>query len=89
VALSSSSRNLHRLDSRAVAADFIGRQSCASDAENNVFALMAAILLLANLVIFYFFTYPVNVETANWTVMPDNWEVLRGQWSYVMLSMQA
>jgi hypothetical protein len=49
-------------------------------AESNLLALMAAILLFANLIIFYFFTYPVNVETVNWTVMPDNWEVLRRQW---------
>ncbi len=48
--------------------------------ENNVLALMAAIFLLANLVIFYVFTYPVNVTTQNWTLMPDNWEALRGQW---------
>jgi len=32
--------------------------------------------------IFYFFTYPVNVSTQNWTLMPDNWEALRRQWEY-------
>jgi hypothetical protein len=50
--------------------------------EKNVLALGAAALILANLVIFYFFTYPVNVATKNWTVMPDNWEALRRQWEF-------
>lgn len=49
-------------------------------AEHNLLALMAALLLLTNLIVFYVFTYPVNVETANWTVMSDNWESLRLQW---------
>jgi hypothetical protein len=46
----------------------------------NVLALGAAALIMANLVIFYFFTYPVNVATENWTVMPDNWHALRRRW---------
>lgn len=50
--------------------------------ERNLFALGAAALILANLVIFYFFTYPVNVTTQNWTVMTDNWEALRRRWEY-------
>jgi len=50
--------------------------------EKNLLALGAAALILTNLVIFYFFTYPVNVTTQNWTLMPDNWEALRGQWEY-------
>jgi hypothetical protein len=50
--------------------------------ERNQLALAAAALLLANLVIFYFFTYPVNLTTQNWTLLPDNWEVLRTQWEY-------
>lgn len=43
-------------------------------AESNLLALTATILLLANLMIFYFFTYPPNVATVNWAVIPDNWE---------------
>jgi hypothetical protein len=50
--------------------------------EKNPFALGAAALILTNLAIFYFVTHPVNVETRNWTVMPDNWEALRRQWEY-------
>lgn len=48
----------------------------------NLLALGAAALILANLVIFYLFTYPVNVTTQNWTLVPDNWETLRRQWEY-------
>jgi len=50
--------------------------------ENNLLALAAAALILANLVIFYLVTYPVNTTTQNWTLMPDNWEALRKQWEY-------
>jgi hypothetical protein len=50
--------------------------------DKNLIALGAAALILTNLVIFYFFTYPVNVSTQNWTLMPDNWETLRRQWEY-------
>ena len=50
--------------------------------EKNLFALAAAALILTNLVTFYFFTYPVNVTTQNWTLMPDSWEALRRQWEY-------
>lgn len=48
--------------------------------DRNLLALAAATLILINLVIFYFFTYPVNGVTENWTIMPDNWEALRRQW---------
>ena len=32
--------------------------------------------------IFWTFTYPANQQTANWTLLPDNWEDLRRQWEY-------
>jgi hypothetical protein len=50
--------------------------------EKNLFALGAAAFILTSLLIFYFFTYPVNVSTQNWTLMPDNWAALRQQWEY-------
>jgi len=50
--------------------------------EKNLLALGAAALILSNLVIFYFFTYPVNVATENWTAMSENWETLRRQWEF-------
>jgi hypothetical protein len=50
--------------------------------EKNILAVGAAVLIAANLAIFYFFTYPVNIATQNWTLMPDNWQALRRQWEY-------
>ena len=32
--------------------------------------------------VFWTFTYPTNVATANWTVSPDNWARLRLQWEF-------
>jgi hypothetical protein len=49
-----------------------------------VFALtLAAFLcLLAAHFVFWIFTFPANQETANWTVLADNWMALRAQWEY-------
>jgi len=44
--------------------------------------LVAIGCLLAAQGVFWIFTYPANVATANWTVQPDNWETLRRQWEY-------
>jgi len=32
--------------------------------------------------IFWLLTYPANTATANWTMLPENWEALRRQWEY-------
>jgi hypothetical protein len=32
--------------------------------------------------IFWIYTFPANVATANWTQRPENWETLRSQWEY-------
>lgn len=32
--------------------------------------------------VFWTFTYPANVATRNWTVVPANWQALRVQWEY-------
>ena len=45
-------------------------------------ALAAAALILANLVIFFVWTQPVNAITANWTTRPENCQTLRHQWEY-------
>lgn len=45
-------------------------------------ALLAFLCITANLIIFFSFTFPVNQQTNNWTVLPDNWLVLRTQWEY-------
>ena len=46
------------------------------------FALIALLLLIGELVVFWGFTAPVNSATDNWTMLPANWEQLRAQWEY-------
>jgi hypothetical protein len=46
------------------------------------FALLAFVLVAANLIIFFVWTYPANVATNNWTTVPANWDELRRQWEY-------
>src|SRR6267154_4202711 len=45
-------------------------------------AIVGAALIGLNLTIFSFWTYPANAFTENWSVCPDNWEILRRQWEY-------
>lgn len=45
-------------------------------------AVLAALCLAANLMIFFAWTYPANVATNNWTITPTNWSELRRQWEY-------
>jgi hypothetical protein len=45
-------------------------------------ALAAFVLIALTLVIFFIWTQPANAATTNWTVVPDNWQVLRTQWEY-------
>jgi MFS family permease len=47
-----------------------------------VLTLLALASVLAAQALFWTFTYPANVATANWTVQPDDWEKLRPQWEY-------
>jgi hypothetical protein len=35
---------------------------------------------------FWFFTFPANAATDNWTVIPLNWATLRAQWEYSHLA---
>ena len=42
--------------------------------------LLAVACLAGGLAIFFAFTYPANVATANWTVAPADWQALRWQW---------
>jgi len=43
---------------------------------------LALLCILGAQVVFWVYTYPVNVQTQNWTMLPDNWEALRAQWEY-------
>ena len=45
-------------------------------------SLLSFLLLAATQVVFWVFIYPMNALTRNWTVMPDNLEVVRRQWEY-------
>ena len=44
--------------------------------------LLGFLGLALSQVVFWTFTYPVNVATNSWTMMPDNWESLRATWEY-------
>jgi hypothetical protein len=44
-----------------------------------VYGLVALAVMLA---VFFTWTYPGNVATRNWTVVVDNWQVLRTHWEY-------
>jgi hypothetical protein len=45
-------------------------------------ATLALACSIAFLAVFFTWTYPANVATENWTVIPDNWQSLRTQWEY-------
>lgn len=45
-------------------------------------ALAAFALVAATLAIFFAWTYPANVATENWTVVPADWQALRAQWEW-------
>jgi hypothetical protein len=45
-------------------------------------ALAAFLCIAATLVIFFAWTYPANVATNNWTVVPPDWAELRTRWEY-------
>lgn len=52
--------------------------------KHNSFALILAALLCiaATQLVFWIFTYPVNVQTKNWTVLPADWVDLRRRWEF-------
>jgi hypothetical protein len=43
---------------------------------------IALVCITATLLIFWIFIYPVNQQTNNWTVLPDNWLALRNRWEF-------
>jgi protein-S-isoprenylcysteine O-methyltransferase Ste14 len=45
-------------------------------------SLAALVCLIGTQVVFWWFTYPANQATNNWTELPANWEVLRRNWEY-------
>jgi hypothetical protein len=47
-----------------------------------ILAVIGCVCMAATLPIFFAWTYPANVATQNWTVLPDIWQALRRQWEY-------
>lgn len=47
-----------------------------------VYALIGFLSIVGTQIVFWIFTYPVNRQTVNWTVLPENWMALRAQWEY-------
>jgi hypothetical protein len=47
-----------------------------------MWSLVAFLGLAATQVIFWMFTYPVNLASRNWTVQPEPFEAARRQWEY-------
>jgi amino acid permease len=45
-------------------------------------ALFAFLCLVAAQLVFWLFTYPMNVRTHNWTSVPKDFEAVRRQWEY-------
>jgi hypothetical protein len=47
-----------------------------------ILSLASFLCLAATQAIFWLFTYPMNVASSNWTVMPDQFAAARRQWEY-------
>src|SRR5215471_7814225 len=45
-------------------------------------SLTSVLCLAATQMIFWAFTYPMNVASNNWTITPENFEAVRRQWEY-------
>ncbi len=42
----------------------------------------ALVCIAATQLVFWGWTFPVNQQTGNWTVLPENWTALRARWEY-------
>jgi hypothetical protein len=45
-------------------------------------ALLAFLLMVGSLAIYFIWTYPANQATSSWTVAPANWVSLSKQWEF-------
>ena len=45
-------------------------------------ALVAFLCIAGTQAIFWTFTFPANVQTGQWTMLPEHWQALRTQWEY-------
>jgi undecaprenyl pyrophosphate phosphatase UppP len=44
--------------------------------------LLSTICIALAVIIFFVFIFPVNQQTENWTILPDNWMHLRNRWEF-------
>ena len=44
--------------------------------------VVALICIAGTQLVFWVWTFPVNQQTSNWTVLPENWMALRTRWEY-------
>ena len=58
---------------------FAERRPCPKSAR---WAMIASVLTLASLGMFFTWIFPANQATANWATQPENWESLRRNWEY-------
>jgi hypothetical protein len=47
-----------------------------------IFSLIGFLCIVGTQIVFWTYTYPANRATQNWTMLPDNWILLRRQWEY-------
>ena len=45
-------------------------------------ALAGTLCIASTLVVFFVWVFPGNQATANWTIVPPDWEQLRSNWEY-------
>lgn len=69
-----------------LAVQFVSMTTLAIMARRDPYIFWPVIVALGCLIgaqaLFWVFTFPANVATQNWTVVPDNWESVRRQWEY-------
>jgi hypothetical protein len=53
-----------------------------SQFESLVAAIVAVACIAGTQLIFWIFTFPVNLKTANWSTLPGDWLYLRRRWEY-------
>ena len=73
---------VRRRDIRRIAADPAARDPAPRERIVLILSLAAFVCLVATQVIFWVFTYPMNVASGNWTVTPEHFETARRQWEY-------
>jgi hypothetical protein len=66
----------------AIVANGLGAVAMRSQTMPMLWSALAAVLLCGTLAVFFGWTFPVNQATSNWTVAPDNWQILRAQSEY-------